>query len=430
MALMTEFNSDLLTEYGTPLLAEYETEANGGSGVSMQAKATITFLTSGLLDAFRAALKAKATIRLLARHKDPQPPSGLRMDMKIIVDPFRPDVILDQYLLVWFHGHPNDCRIALKIDDGTEFQPAWVWQNPGTVNPAILRIDSAAIPGDGFTHLLKVLAWQEVGGSTSARAEISEYAKTPRIRPATQPEWCGATSIRQGEQIRAEVNGYDQNVGHISDLTLIEWRHSGAVQIIIKFTEKNQKTGITTIGYADYNETRFYAEDIGKKLTWTNGNLQEVLFGVAAIQNGTFGAITWCAAPVKIREIHPEPVKLDTNPDIATAEKIYQNKLRYYVSKVLYAEFGWIYDEDGSTVINYPQYYAAFTAIDKCWLRIKHILSKGGSVTLDNFGQYEARWNSDRTLRSVAFTPSPGFKEGTERGRVMTDAEAKAEAKP
>jgi len=395
----------------------------------MKAKATLRFISRGILNA-RKGMRAKAVLRFIARHKTAQPPSGLTMKMKIFIDPFRPDVIRDQYLLIWFNGHPNHCRIALKIDDDAEFQPAFIWQNPGNTAPAIVKIDSAEIPSDGQTHRITVSVWQQVGNQTSARATLSDFAKTPNIRPPTQPEWCGATSIRQGETIKGKVDGYTRTIGHISDLTRINWRHTGAVQLMarIPVLKKGNQYALQDciIGYADHNETTFYVENIGEKISGAGGILHDVLFGVAAIQNGTFGPVTWANAPVKIREVHPDPYTPDSNPDAATARVLYLDWMKEEIGKALFTENGWTYPGYGSPAADIKRRDTIHQAIDKTLRRIKETTRQGGNVTLDDLGRFEARWNPERTLRSVGFVASPGFIEGTKRGITITDQQAKA----
>jgi hypothetical protein len=458
MSLLTELYGELLTESGLPLLAENETES--GSPVSgavylkakatlslaaraalssvkvftslpMKAKATLKLIGNGQLHAMKP-LKAKAVLRLIARQGIAQPPSSLGAKMKILVDPYRPDVIHDQYLLVWFNGHPSQCKVALKIDDGVEWQPAFTWQNPGVTNPAIIKIDSAEIVSDGKKHRITISVWQAVGHQTSARATIAEEANTPNLRPATQPEWCGNTGIRQGEIVRG--GPYNNIVGHVSDSTRIEWRHSGAVQIMAQVPVANDKTtgfhqSIVTIGYADYDENQFIAEDVGTKIGWRGGALHDVLFGVASIHNGTFGPVCWANTPVKIREVLSTPATLETNPDVIakTNQTLDFDKFSYEVASDLFSDNDWVY----------PRYWDApsletkrrdiiFAAIEKTLRKIKDSTRHGGSVTLDNLGRFEARWNPERTVRSVSFIASISFVEGTRAGIVLTDAQAKA----
>lgn len=398
----------------------------------VQAQARLRLIAHGLLRSVKP-LQAKAKLRLIARQGTVQPPSGLGMQMKIVTDPYRPEVILDQSLRVWFNGQPSQCRIALKIDDSAEFQPAFLWQNPGVTQPAILKIDNAAIAGDGQNHLIKVSVWQAVGNRTSARATLSDYAKTPTVRPATQPEWCGATPIRQGETLYS-TDGYHSVMGHISDLTRIDWRHTGAVQIMAKVPVANEKTAgfhqsIVTLGYADHDETTFVAEAVGLLIGWRNGLLHEVLFGVASIHHGQFGPVTWANAPVHIREILHRPAGPPPTPDeqAGTARILDGAGLKNDIGQAIFAENGWTYPGyPGSSAADTKRRNIVNTSIDKTLRKIKDLIRRGGRVTLDDLGRFEARWNETRTVRSVAFVPSPGFIAGTRAGYPLTDAQAKA----
>ena len=455
MSLLTELNSELLTESGLPLLAENET-ASGGSACALRGKATLQLIaraalrshhfftplsikakaalritTQGLLSKLKT-LKAKAALRLLARHGIAQPPSGLGMKMKIIADPYRPDVILDQVLQVWFNGHPGQCRIALKIDDAAEFEPAFTWQNPGVTHPAIVKIDSAAMAGDSKDHQIKVSVWQAIAERTSARATLSDSAKTPVVRPTTQPEWCGATTLRQGETLYSAPYIVS---GRVKDLTRIEWRHSGAVQIMAKMPVRTKtasgnwvwKTRVITLGYADHNETRFVVEDLGLLMGWQNGVLHEVGFGVASIHQGQFGPVTW-ANPVQIREaLATTSGGEEPSPDEAagTARKVtghldiraYPGTFNLEVRARVLTHLGAL-PTNGNAIIDQTLYHL--------FLAIKNRIRQGGSVTLDDLGRFEARWNAHQTTRSLSFVASPGFVGGTRAGRVLTDAQAKA----
>ena len=395
---------------------------------AIQGQASLALNVKGIVR-IKKPLKAKATLQLIARQGTAQIPTGLGMKMTILTDPYRPDVIRDQYLMVWFNGNPNQCKIALQIDDGAEFQPAFTWQNPGTTSSAILKIDGAEIPGDGQSHLIKVSVWQAIGQSTSARATLSDYAKTPTVRPATQPSWCGVTAIRQGETLYS-TDGYHSIIGHIGDLTRVEWRHTGAVKIMAKVPVANEKTtgfhdSIISVGYADYDETQFFAEGIGSNIGWRGGDFHNVLFGVAAIHGGQFGPITWANTPVKIKEVYQNPSIAPNSPDdiAGTAIAKAYSTFREEVAMALFAANGWAYPNYWEAS---PRRDTARMAVDQLLLRIKDIIRKGGSVTLDDLGRFEARWNPARTVRSVAFVASAGFITGTRAGILLTDQQAKA----
>lgn len=405
MSLQTESGAPILTESHDELLTESESASS-----PLQAKATLTLRASGYLFKY-CTLRAKATLKLTARQLDANAipgPSGLNALMKIVTDPINPTLVLDQYLLLWFYAHPNQCQVSLQIDDEAESQPAWAWENPGNTQPAILKIDSAEIPGDGMTHRLRLYVRYAIAGKISAP---TIFTLTGKLNPKDfleTPEWCGATLIRQGETF-------------ITDLTEVRWRHPGAVRIVAKYQIRNTaKTAWieteTTVGYADYDEDACLIEDVGTRI-WVGGsNTRDVTFGVAAIRKNQFGPVQWAAQPIAIQQrntnaTQPTPI----NPDTATAVDLSEIQLQNQIYNEIRAQ--------------YPQltnWNLTNTVLSKLKLRIKDITRKGGAVTLDDLGRFEARWNTEGTKRSVAFSPSIGFKEGTKQGRLLTDAEARA----
>lgn len=438
MSLNTESGFPLLTESGFTLLAQSDTEGDGGDPenqsdhprlrsrgalrlrlradiadapyrkVSLWLQMTVGVeLRPGTFTALKA-MKAKAALQVNLRTGAPLPPETLGAQMRLVYDPNDADIVLDQYLIVWFSGNPSVIRLALKVDDGPEFQPAATWQNPGTVNPAVVRIDAAAIPGDGLTHRLTVSVWQQVGNVTSSRKSVSVYAKTPAPRTVEQPEWCSATLIRQ-------------SVTELGDLSRIEWRHSGAVKLFAKFLALNAKKTafietMAALGYADYDEDTFYAESVGSKLTVST---DAVRFGVAAIDRGTFGPIRWAVNTVPIKR-WTEYKAPETHPDSMTAQEWAEYDMALYLRTTITSRMGASTPVNLYAIINQFLYQLKRT--------LKDITRKGGSVALDDCGKFEARWNTDNTLRSVAFVPSIGFKVGVKEGLVMTDNEAKAAA--
>ena len=196
----------------------------------------------------------------------------------------------------------------------------------------------------------------------------------------------------------------------------------------------NEKTAgfhqsIVTLGYADHDETTFVAEAIGLLIGWRNGLLHEVLFGVASIHHGQFGPVTWANAPVHIREILHRPAGPPLTPDEAagTARVLRLDGMKDEIGQAIFAENGWTYPGyPGSSAADTKRRNIVNTSIDKTLRKIKDLIRRGGRVILDDLGRFEARWNETRTVRSVAFVPSPGFIAGTRAGYPLTDAQAKA----
>ncbi len=346
-------------------------------------------------------LKALARIGLVGKRVAPAAPQGLGMKMHLVTDPKRPDLVIDQFLRLWYWGLPSAVRVAYQVDDQPEQQPAATWENPGKTQPAILRIEGAEIPGDGRTHRVTVSAWQQVGTATSPRASVSEYLSTPDVRPTAIPEWCGAELLRQATP-------------YLADLSRVRWRHPGAVGLFVKFTE-GRKTTLAQIGVADHQEEEFLAEGIALLIHSAIGNLN-VYFGVAAVARNQYGPITWAVQPVKIpgfEEFNPPGF---LNPDRLSREELNSTELGDWVREALAAQLGASAPLNLGTLVTRTQL--------KLWLRIKDVIRKGGTVELADLGTFSTTWGASG--RGVSFSPGLGFKVGTALGKALTDAQAKA----
>jgi hypothetical protein len=363
--------------------------------------------TAALSNQRHVILAALGRITLTGQRVAAKPPQGLGMKMHVIADPQRPEVVLDQFLRVWFFGQPSAVRIAYQVDDQPEQQPVATWENPNSPQPAVVRIAAAAIPGDGLTHRVTVSAWQQVGTTQSTKATLSEYLSTPDVRPLVQPAWCGATLRRQATGIQYHSTGI------LPDLVEVTWRHTGAVAIFAKFLKSGKET-IAKVGVADHQETRYLAEGLSALLGY-NWTPKDVYLGVAAIAKGTYGPITWQTQPLKIRGFDEFKLPATPNPDAATQQSLNAYTLREAIKGTLYDQLGPSRPTNLNTLID--------TAYTKLIYRLKDVIRKGGTVQLDDLGTFAATW--PQSGRSVTFTPSSGFKVGTQIGKPLTDAQAK-----
>ena len=163
-------------------------------------------------------------------------------------------------------------------------------------------------------------------------------------------------------------------------------------------------------------------EGIGDGFEFPDGQENSVYFSVAEIRHNVIGPALFTVDPLRIKAFKNEPIEPLT-PDEISGSAVHSLDLRQ-----------WVYE--GLPPLD--QQIAAY-AYDKLLLRIKDIVAKGGNVTVDDFGRFEARWSASKPVRGpagtsylkpgtrgIGFAPSPGFKEGTERGYVMTDADVKA----
>lgn len=437
MALLSESGYALLTESAEELLAENETGAPGVARLQGQARlqlviqgelgmgnprplngrATLRLNNNATLTiTVNKNLQGQATLNLFSRNGVIAAPTGLGANMKIATDPANPERITDQALIVWFLGDPNECEITLQIDDGDEFAPAWTWLNPPRTGPAIIRIDSAEIPGDGSTHQITVRVRIHSQGRTGPWAKRAIYAKTPQPRTTDQPEWCEATLLRQGD-----LGG----TAPLTDLTRVRWRHHGAVKLVARIPARTPDgmawtTRDLSLGYADHDESDLIIEGVGLKLEYLGGSLRAVTFGVCAIGGGHFGPARWANAPVQIKEISDQ----ETTPDPPNPDQIAGTAQSWTTAQFKAA----VSDRVREHITPYPANGAFIVSVtvDQLTLKIKDIVRTGGAVKLDHLSEFKARWNPDRTQRGISCTHSPGFREGTRRGIILTDEEAKA----
>jgi len=171
------------------------------------------------------------------------------------------------------------------------------------------------------------------------------------------------------------------------------------------------------IGYADHHEDRLFLENIGGRMPYTSATLRKVEIGVAAIAQNQFGPITWAASPMYIRAWNKNAVLPPGNPDeiAGTAVHLIDSWFRHHARL--------------NTLLVHPpettqKNQIINTTYSRLFRKIKDIIRLGGRVTLDDFGAFEARWNDARTVRGVAFAPSPGFREGTKAGLILRDDQA------
>lgn len=339
-------------------------------------------------------LKFKITVALTAKPA----PRNAAAKLRLTTDPLS-KAITHQDLLVWWSGYPPQSQISLQLDDEPEFFPDWIWENPGVTERAIVRIDGQFIPDDGLTHRLKVRIRElKDGAPWSPPAIVPVVGGVKHLPTAEQPAWCGATLIRQA--------GPDADA-----LIEVQWRHQGAVKLMAK----TEHSGTVELGYADADESAFMVEDLGAQL---KTSAEQVTIGVCAIDGGQFGPPLWAVRPIELKWYFP-PQIVEYNRDRLTRVAMSHYALNTYLVAQLRA--------DPQTNVSNVLFIGE-TTLRRLLLKIKDIVRKGGRVEIDDFGRFEARWNPSRTVRGIAFVPSPGLVEGVRLGRTLTDAEAKGGA--
>ncbi|NJM13312.1 MAG: hypothetical protein HC889_16860 [Synechococcaceae cyanobacterium SM1_2_3] len=389
------------------LLSHYPA-IGGANQIRLQGQLALLFSSAGQIIT-RKLLKVIDTFRFTAKHTSAQPPAGLQSQLREELNPLQPDDPA-RYLQVWFIGHPNHHAITARIDDGAGFTPAFIWQNPGTIDPAILKIPLSGLPGDGSTHIITISVSQNLNGQVSPAATATSQARLPLPKPP-QPLTVNARLIRQGTE-------------EIPDLVEVSWTATSGVVIGANLRPQGWSPGqdpaklagkTVKLGYGNESENTMAFEGIGSRFEFATGSESSVFFSVAEIRNNEVGPPLFTLNPLRIRAYKAEAIEPKTPDERAgTAVDMGSQTLRYHLA-------------DGYSGLNAT---IAQYAYDKLLLRIKNIVAKGGSVTLDDLGRFETRWSASKLTkgpagtfytkpaeRSVTFIPSIGFKEGTERGR-------------
>ena len=409
----------------------------------MRAAATLTLTASGRLR-LPAPVRGRAILTLTVHGRLRRPrllrgraivmltahafaPRGLGAKLKVIRERFT-NAVLQQSLQVWVQTKPPGLRLALRVDDDPAVETPFIWENPHGGLPAVLAIAGTALPQDGFTHYLTVLAWRETAGITSARSSFTVPVQLA-APPVPIPEWVNARLLRQ-------------NSSELPDLVEITWRASTAVAVVANLRPQfsGQFAVNIALGAADRDESRLLAEGIGVHFELQDNQCYPVYFGVAGIRGGQQSPVRWIDAPVLIQASDGTPTPEATQtPDTqaGTARTLVSaivvgtaSTFKTELQAAVLAQLGAL-PANGNAIIEQALY--------RLFLKLKDVTRKGGTVILDNLGAFGVRWSAPRTARhpvtgvetvlpaqrQPTFTASSGFKVGTHAGLLLTDAEAR-----
>ena len=409
----------------------------------MRAAATLTLTARGRLRQ-PTPVRGRATLTLIARGRLRRPtrvraiavltvtaaafaPRGLGAKLQVIRERFT-NTVLYQSLQVWVNTLPPGLRLALQVDDGPAVETPFVWENPRGGLPAVLALAGTTLPQDGFTHYLTVHAWRETAGIASARSRFT-FPVQLAAPPVPMPEWVAARLLRQ-------------NGSELPDLVEITWRARTAVAVVANLRPQasGQSAVNVALGAADRDESRLLAEGIGVRFELQNNQIYPVYFGVAGIRGGHQSPVRWIDPPVPIQasDGRSATAPVQTPDTLAGTARQFVTAIivgtaspfKTEIQAAVLAQFGTL-SGNGAAIIEQALY--------RLFLRIKDVVRRGGTVTLDDLGTFGVRWSAPRTARhpitgvetvlpaqrQPTFTASPGFKVGTRAGLILTDAEAR-----
>ena len=301
---------------------------------------------------------------------------------------------------------PTDLRASFSIDGGA-YSPATLTDRTIFNDPLkVVQVTGQLIPQDGLTHSVqfKVLNHDSVLNEDSAEVVCDPLAAVYELAMPTDPTGVTATLVRN-------------RIGSIPDQVQIAWTSAEPVAIYCIDNEAKKHLIYESRGA----ETAVVVETISRFGT-QDGNPHAYRFGVQAFNRSSKSGLVM--APGSLSITAKIKAVVAPSPDDVAGTAVYLT-YNQFVSAVAGAL--------GATNA------VAEPIIAGALVKIKDVLSKGGSVKLDDFGTFAAKWTKERLARnpatgqpiivppyrSLGFNESTGFKKGVREGTVLTDAQAK-----
>ncbi len=235
----------------------------------------------------------------------------------------------------------------------------------------------SAVPNDGLVHLfafsLKTIhIWTELSSAQDAVAYTNKTVNPPKLE---KPSLVTASLLRQGDEFAP-------------DHVFLNWVSTSLVQIVAVVENR-----VVVLDYADSTDSAANLQNTRKYLP-KDGALHSVSFGVRCYSYGNVSDVILASA-LSIRAF-PVPETIIVDPAL-------QLNFSDLVAAVT----------DSAEVTT----DIAETIIRNGLLKIKQVVAKGGSVSLDYFGEYLADWRND--VRVPKFKISDAFKSGVLQGVVI-----------
>jgi nucleoid DNA-binding protein len=289
-----------------------------------------------------------------------------------------------------------------------------------SVGLSLVKSNVQILPQDGLSHTMKFRVRYNVNGDVGNWTETAQAIATYEMAPPNMPATFSVTLLRDRADVVPDVVQANWTKDAVSPGTSIE---IFATDYLDKKHSLYESNGSETSARIE-NVSRFVVQETGPALA------QPYRFSIVAKNISDKSDDKFAAAPLNITS-RVKPVDPPTPDDIAgTARDVEYATLKAEVFSDVLTAMGTL-PAEGQAICN--------AAIDRAVLKIKDVVSKGGSVTLLDFGLIGAKWTKERLARnpatgapivvppyrSLGFTPSIGFKKGTREGTVMTDLQAK-----
>ncbi len=235
----------------------------------------------------------------------------------------------------------------------------------------------SAVPNDGLVHLfafsLKTIhIWTELSSAQDAVAYTNKTVNPPRPE---KPSLVTASLLRQGDEFAP-------------DHVFLNWASTSLVQIVAVVENR-----VVVFDYADSTDSAANLQNTRKYLP-KDGALHSVSFGVRCYSYGNVSDVL--LAPALLIRAFPVPETIIVDPAL-------QLNFSDLVAAVADSA-GLTPDKSGIIILDGLR-------------KIKQVVAKGGSVSLDYFGDYLAVWRNGQ--RIAKFKASEAFTTGVLQGVVI-----------
>lgn len=364
------------------------------------------------------------------RHWTVKPPlSPVAVAKKITKDPVTGAPATGNDILLRWSG-PVAALIEVECDveditDPQGFLPFGVTNvttySESSVGLSLVKVDSQIVPQDGQSHLLYFRLRYNIGGDVSAWQQPDELMVIYEMDPPNAPDSLTATLLRDRYDSVPDVVGFAwakaaTNPG--SGIDIVCYDYLGKKHTL--YTSNGPETECRID-----NVSRFVVQDEGPAVP------RPYRFAIIATNTSTKSDETFAPDLLNITSKVKTPVPLTPDEIAGTAVDMDYPTLKAAVFSDVLSALGTL-PAEGQSICS--------TAMDLMLIKIKDIISKGGNVSMQDFGIVAAKWTSERlarnpatgepvivpAYRSLRFTPSAGFKTGTRNGTIMTDAQASA----
>ncbi|MCC7279062.1 MAG: HU family DNA-binding protein [Chromatiaceae bacterium] len=332
-------------------------------------------------------------------------------------------------LFRWTGKCPSLLEVEANVEDITDprgFVPVEL-ENVTTyaessVGLSLVQSLDQIIPRDGMGHSVALRARYNVSGDPSDWVNLpNEFFQYDMAAPMPCVSLT-STLLRDRQDV-------------ISDLVELAWVKdavnpgTGIEIFVTDFVGKKHSVYTSNgieLSVRLENISRFVVQDVGPAVA------RPYRFHIVATNLSAKSSETY-ASPINITSKVKAVVPPTPDETAGTARDVLYAVLKAEVFADVLTALGALPTE-GQAIVN--------SACDNILLKVKDVLAKGGSVELDDFGIFAAKWTSERlgrnpsngepvitpAYRSLGFAPSTGFKAGVKAGSIMTDAQAKAAA--